>query len=150
MLTAQDVMRARDSASRAKAALTIHGQAGARPGAGRLGAERDGAGRGGTGARGRRRRAEPASGRAAGGGLGRITDQTEARAEDRVRRVDGGRARRGWLGEPRREERRARLTRARLTRRLVERAAEEEEEAREEEKPAGDLTALCGEGGSVL
>jgi hypothetical protein len=33
---------------------------------------------------------------------------------------------------------------------LVERAAAEEEEAREEEEPAGDLTALCGEGGSVL
>ena len=48
---------------------------------------------------------------------------------------------------------RARLTRARPTGRrvtLVERAAAEEEEAREEEEPAGDLTALCGEGGSVL
>jgi hypothetical protein len=33
---------------------------------------------------------------------------------------------------------------------LVERVAAEEEEAREEEEPAGDLTALCGEGGSVL
>jgi hypothetical protein len=33
---------------------------------------------------------------------------------------------------------------------LVERAAAEEEEAREEEEPPGDLTALCGEGGSVL
>jgi hypothetical protein len=33
---------------------------------------------------------------------------------------------------------------------LVERAAAEEEEAREEEEPAGDSTALCGEGGSVL
>ena len=88
-----------------------------------------------------------------GGGLGRITDQTEARAEDRVRLVDAARARRGWLGKPRRGERRARLTRARPTRglvTLVERAAEEEEEAREEEEPAGDLTALCGEGGSVL
>ena len=66
----------------------------------------------------------------------------------------GARARRGWLGEPQRGERRARLTRARPTRRLVtlvERAAAEEEEAREEEEPpAGDLTALCGEGGSVL
>ena len=68
----------------------------------------------------------------------------------------GARARRGWLGKPRREERRARLTRARPTRRLVrlvERAVAEEEEAREEEEPAGDLTALwrlCGEGGSVL
>ena len=63
------------------------------------------------------------------------------------------RARRGWLGEPRRGERRARLTRARPTRglvTLVERAAAEEEEAREEEEPPGDLTALCGEGGSVL
>ncbi len=57
-----------------------------------------------------------------GGGLGRITDQTEARAEDRVKLVDGGRTRRGWLGEPRRGERRARLTRARPTRRLVRRA----------------------------
>ena len=93
-------------------------------------------------------RAEPASGRAAGGGLGRITDQTEARAEDRVRRVDGGGARAARLeGEPRRGERRARLTRARPTRRLVtlvERAAAEEEE------PPGDSTAHCGEGGSVL
>ena len=65
----------------------------------------------------------------------------------------GARARRGWPGEPRRGQRRARLTRARPTGRrvtLVERAAEEEEEAREEEEPAGDLTALCGEGGSVL
>ncbi len=65
----------------------------------------------------------------------------------------GARARRGWLGEPRRGERLARLTRARPTRlllTLVERAAEEEEEAQEEEEPAGDSTALCGEGGSVL
>ena len=64
----------------------------------------------------------------------------------------GARARRGWLGEPRRGERRARLTRARPTRRLVrlEWAAAEEDEAQEEEEPAGDLTALCGEGGSVM
>jgi hypothetical protein len=33
---------------------------------------------------------------------------------------------------------------------LVERAAAEEEEALEEEELAGDLTALCGEGASVL
>ena len=65
----------------------------------------------------------------------------------------GARARRGWLGEPRRGERRARLTRARPTRglvTLVERAAAEVEDAREEEEPPSDLTALCGEGGSVL
>ncbi len=36
-------------------------------------------------------------------------------------------------------------------RRLDERAAAAaEEEEEEEEEPAGDLTALCGEGGSVL
>ena len=142
--------------------LSRPGRALARAGSGLSRTGRDGAGRerAGDGAGVVRSlcRAEPASGRAAGGGLGRITDQTEARAEDRVRRVDGGgaRARRGWPGEPRRGERRARLTRARPTRRrvtLVERAAAEEEEAREEEEPAGDSTALCalcGEGGSVL
>jgi hypothetical protein len=32
----------------------------------------------------------------------------------------------------------------------LEWAAAEEEEAQEEEEPAGDLTALCGEGGSVM
>ena len=42
----------------------------------------------------------------------------------------------------------ARPTGRRVT--LVERAAAEEEEARKEEEPAGDSTALCGEGGSVL
>ena len=83
--------------------LSRPGRALARAGLGLSRTGRDGAGRerAGDGAGVARSlcRAEPASGRAAGGGLGRITDQTEARAEDRVRRVDGGRARaRGAAG----------------------------------------------------
>ena len=91
------------AARRLEAGLSRPGRALARAGLGLSRTGRDGAGRerAGDGAGVARSlcRAEPASGRAAGGGLGRITDQTEARAEDRVRRVDGGRARaRGAAG----------------------------------------------------
>ena len=80
----------RPGRSRARAGLGLSGT-------GRIGAGRERAGDGAGVARSRCR-AEPASGRAARGGLGRIKDQPEARAEDRVRRVDGGRARgaAGW------------------------------------------------------